>query len=148
MQFFENGHDNISPCKCIAHKAIDSFFKDSKLERDRFCQLIRIPTKMNNDNGKTFILNFISMIFQYSTQNELMVSSTEHGTEWTVNFMLMDIGTSEFFSFRPDFCLTDKTVGAGVMLITIGELESRLGDCFAQLGSLNPTLFHPNDWDV
>ena len=66
----------------------------------------------------------------------MSISSTEQGTEWSVNYMLMDSSTSEIQAFKgwPDFCITENTVGAGVMLVSIGEVQSH-GDCLSQLGN-------------
>ena len=45
----------------------------------------------------------------------MSICSTEQGTEWSVNYMLIDSVTLEIQSFRgwPDFCITENTVGVG-----------------------------------
>ena len=124
---FEHGTQTIPKCMCKAHKSIETI--NDHTEKDSFCRLIRIPSKMNNDKGKTFILSLVSLILRYSGQTEMSITSTEQGTEWSVNYMLMDSSTSEIQAFRgwPDFCITENTVGAGVMLVSIGEVQSQLG---------------------
>ena len=90
---------------------------------------------MNNDIGKTFIIALVMIILRLSSHTEVCICCTEQCMEWSINYLLMDTTTSETQAFRgwPDFCLTEKTVGVGVMHITIGEMESH-GDCLSQLG--------------
>ena len=91
---------------------------------------------MNNDRGKTFVVSIVSLILCYSGSNDVIsISWTAQGTEWAVSYVLMDIHTSEKQAFKgwPDFCLTKDTVGAGIVLIIIGEAESQ-GDFLSQLG--------------
>ena len=128
-----NHHDSISGCECIAHKAIDSF--ENRECRDKFRCLIRTPTKMNNDRGKTFVLSLVSLILCYSGNNDITISWAAQGTEFAVSYVLMDTHTSEKQAFKgwPDFCLTKDAVGAGIVLVIIGEVESQ-GDFFSQLG--------------
>ena len=130
---FEHGTQTIPKCMCKAHESIETITDHT--EKDSFCRLIRIPSRMNNDRGKTFIISLVSLILRYSGRTEMSITSTEQGTEWSVNYMLMDSSTSEIQAFRgwPDFCITENTVGAGVMLVSIGEVQSH-GDCLSQLG--------------
>ena len=106
----KHGSNSIPRCKCIAHESIETF--KIPHNKDLFCMLIRIPSKMNNDKGKTFIISLVSTILHYSKQTEINICCTEQGTEWSVNCMLIDPVTSETQAFRgwPDFCLSESTV--------------------------------------
>ena len=88
-----NHHDSISGCECIAHKAIDSF--ENRECREKFRSLIRTPTKMNNDKGKTFVVSIVSLILCYSGNDDITISWTAQGTEFAVSYVLMDTRTSE-----------------------------------------------------
>ena len=96
---------------------------------------MRIPGIMNNDQGKRFIIALVNIIRFYTDLNmQYSISATEKGTEYSVNFVLCDTITSEKQSFRgwPDFCITEETFGAGVLLV-VGEMESK-ETCLSQLG--------------
>ena len=141
---FKHGTESIPECACKAHESIETFNHHTK--KATFCQLIKISSKMNNDEGKTFIISLVSLILRYSGQTEMSTSSTEQGTEWSMNYTLMDTSTSEIKSFQgwPDFCITKNTVGAGVMLVSIGEVQSHV-DCLSQLGIYTIGQFRAKD---
>ena len=66
--------------------------------------------------------------------------------ECSVNYILIDTATMERQSFQgwPDFYLTDKCMGAGVMLVSMGEIESK-GDCLFQLAIYATGQFKNNE---
>ena len=122
------------PCGCIAHQNVETF--GNKYMQTYLYELMRVPANMNNDNGKKFIIALVSIILSFANLHEkYRVSATEQGTDYTVNFVLCDTVTSEKQSFRgwPDFCITEQTLGAGTLLVSIGEMESK-GDCLSQVG--------------
>ena len=122
------------PCGCIAHQNVETFGNDYT-QIDLY-ELIRIPEKMNNDQGKRFIIALVNIILFYADlHKQYKISATEKGTDYSVNFVLCDITTSEKQSFQgwPDFCITEKTLGAGVLLVSVGEMESK-ANCLSQLG--------------
>ena len=122
------------PCGCIAHQNVETF--GNKYMQTYLYELMRVPANMNNDHGKKFIIALVSIILSFANLHEkYRVSATEQGTDYTVNFVLCDTVTSEKQSFRdwPDFCITEQTLGAGTLLVSIGEMESK-GDCLSQVG--------------
>ena len=131
----ENKHSNVSTaCGCIAHQNVQTFGNDYT-QKDLY-ELMRIPEIMNNDQGKKFIIALVNIILFYTDLNrQYSIFATEQGTQYSVNFVLSDTITSETQSFRgwPDFCITEKTMGAGVLLVSVGEMESNK-DCLSQLG--------------
>ena len=128
----DNSDDEIPTCTCIAHQNMKFF--TGRYEED-FCELIRTPENMNNNDGKTFAVALINIILFQTGRTKYVIKPTEQGTEYSVSYILIDTATSEKQSFRgwPDFCLTDKDMGPGVTLVSVGEVESN-DDCLAQLG--------------
>ena len=57
------------------------------------------------------------------------------GTPYTVSYILVDPDTSNEYSFSgwPDFVIAKRSVGAGLLLIALGEMESQRNDAAAQL---------------
>ena len=62
-------HGGIPGCGCKAHESIETFINHT--EKELFCRLIRIPSKMNNDKCKTFIISLVSLILRYSGRTEM-----------------------------------------------------------------------------
>ena len=125
-------------CTCVAHQAISGNSSASKEAMEKYRQLIRLPLKVNDDQGKTLAVALIKRIFEELNIYDKTVTSTEMGTEWVVNFVLMDTATSEKISFRGwgDFCICHQEVNAGAdqLLVTVGEVESKGTDTLAKLG--------------
>ena len=123
---------DIPTCKCNAHENIN-FFTDQY--QASFCDLIRTPPRMNNDEGKTFAISLINIILFHVEKTNFSIKPTEQGTKFSVNYFLLDTVTSQRQLFKgwPDFCLTNKSMGAGVVLVSVGEIESK-GDCLLQCG--------------
>ena len=90
---------------------------------------------MNNNDGKKFAVALINIILYHAGRTNFVIKPTEQGTEYSVSYILIDTATAEKQSFQgwPGFCLTDKFMGAGVTLVSVGEIESK-EDCLAQLG--------------
>ena len=119
----ENPNNGLSTCGCIAHQNVGNQYT----QKDLYA-LMSIPATMNNDEGKTFIISLVNIILFYADlTTQYSIFATEQGTQYTVNFILIDTVTSEKQSFHgwPDFCITEKSMGAGVLLVSIGEMESR-----------------------
>ena len=129
----DNSDDDIPTCRCVAHQNIKTFFKD-RYEQD-FCELIRTPPSMNNDNGKKFAVALINIILYHAGRTNFVIQPTEQGSEYSVSYILIDTATAEkqLFQGWPDFSLTDKHMGAGVSLISVGEVQSK-EDRLVQLG--------------
>ena len=119
-------------CHCIAHENIESF---TTRYREDFCDLIRTPQIMTNDHGKRFIIGLINIILFYMNITEYAIKPTEQGTPYRLNYILIDTVTAEDQNFRgwPDFCVTQKSTGAGMVLVSVGEVESN-ENCLSQLG--------------
>ena len=75
-------------------------------------------------------------IFNLACQQDLFPVQTENGTPFAVSYVLVDPVTSNKYSFSgwPDFVIAKQSVGAGLLLIALGEVESRRNDATAQLG--------------
>ena len=119
-------------CHCIAHENIESF---TTRYREDFCDLIRTPQIMTNDHGKRFIIGLINIILFYVNITEYAIKPTEQGTPYRVNYILIDTVTAEEQNFRgwPGFCVTQKSTGAGMVLVSVGEVESN-ENSLSQLG--------------
>ena len=87
---------------------------------------------MNNNNGKKFAGALINIILYHAGRTNFVIQPTGQGTEYSVSYILIDTATVEkqLFQGWPDFSLTDKHMGAGVSLISVGEVESMEG-CLA-----------------
>ena len=75
----EQSNIDIPSCRCVAHQNINKF-KD-RYEED-FCKLIRIPPKMNNNDGKQFVMSLVNIILYHTGRTNIVIKSTEQ--EWNV----------------------------------------------------------------
>ena len=75
----DNGDDDIPTCRCVAHQNI-KYFND-RYEED-FCELIRSPPEMNNNDGKKFVVALINIILYHAGRTNFVIKPTEQGTEY------------------------------------------------------------------
>ena len=127
-------------CTCVAHQAISESSSSSDLAKEKYRQLIRLPSEVNDDQGKSLAVALIKRIFDHFKINDMTVTPTERGTNWNVDFVLLDIAASEMIShgFRGwgDFsiCHQERNAGAEELLVAVGEVESQGKDTVAKLG--------------
>ena len=126
-------------CNCPAHTFI-STLEPTVSATCAIGQLIRIPSglavPMNNNDGKLCSINTINQIFFLTNLPQYICIVTEQGTPYAVSYMLIDPGTSSRCSFAgwPDFIVGKGNVGAEIILLCVGEVQSERSLTAAQLG--------------
>ena len=119
-------------CSCAAHsKMIKS--GTSRAMKEDLRMMIRSSIPLTDDGGKDFCSAVLQRILQYA-HSEGQLRALSSGSEWTVSFVLLHNTDECSFKGYPDFLICKDSIGARVMVVSCGEMQSDGKDPILQVG--------------